>query len=95
MRDRTGNTVTLTHLWGLTPLFSQKHADRQGSTYEATSKKAGDLNRQGQGVVDDILTNPGSVRRPNRLGGEDVVAPDGRGVRYNGDGSFRSFLEPK
>jgi RHS repeat-associated protein len=73
----------------------QKHSDRTGAAFEASSKKASDLNRQGQDVVDDILTNPGSVRRPNRLGGEDMIAPDGRGVRYNSDGTFRSFLEPK
>ena len=73
----------------------QKHSDRTGTAFEASSKKASDLNRQGRDVVDDILTNPGSVRRPNSLGGEDVVAPGGRGVRYNPDGSFRGFLEPR
>ncbi len=72
----------------------QKHSDRTGSAFDAPSKKANDLNRQGQDIVDDILTNPGSSRRPNKLGGEDVIAPDGRGVRYNPDGSFRGFLEP-
>ena len=72
----------------------QKHSDRSGTAFEASSKKAGDLNRQGQEAVDDILTSPGSSRRPNKLGGEDVFAPDGRDVRYNPDGSFRGFLEP-
>jgi hypothetical protein len=73
----------------------QKHGSRPGSVYERpTSGKPNVMNQAGQNVVDDILTTPGSQVKPNRLGGVDVVAPDGRGVRYNADGSFRGFLEP-
>jgi filamentous hemagglutinin len=74
----------------------QKHSDRPGSAFNNPgSKTPGSLNPAGQNVVDDILTTPGSQMKPNRLGGWDVVAPDGRGVRYNPDGSFYSLLEPK
>jgi filamentous hemagglutinin len=45
-------------------------------------------------VVDEILNDPDSARRSNRYGGEDVIAPDGRGVRFDRDGSLRGFLEP-
>ncbi|MFN7397198.1 MAG: RHS repeat-associated core domain-containing protein [bacterium] len=73
----------------------QKHSDRPGSAFNNPgSKSPGSLNPAGQNVVDDILTTPGTQVKPNRLGGIDVVAPDGRGVRYNPDGSFRGFLEP-
>jgi hypothetical protein len=73
----------------------QKHGDRPGTAFDrpgSNSPKA--LNPAGQNTVDDILTNPKSQVKPNRLGGWDVVAPDGRGVRYNQNGSFRGFLEP-
>lgn len=48
--------------------------------------------------VDDILTYPGSqiVQRSHPTFGKilDVVAPDGRGVRFGSDGRFIDFLEP-
>jgi hypothetical protein len=52
------------------------------------------LNPAGQNVVDDILTTPGATTTRNRLGGIDVRASDGRGVRFNPDGSMRGLLEP-
>jgi hypothetical protein len=72
----------------------QKHGDRTGSAFTQVPGGPRALNPAGQDVVDDILTSPGSTVSPNRLGGVDVRAPDGRGIRYNGDGSFRGFLEP-
>ena len=84
--DRNGLTVAGRSL--------QKHASRPGSAFATSSRRASDLNEAGQDVVDDILTTPGSVRRNNRLGGVDVVTPDGRGVRFRADGTFRNLLEP-
>jgi hypothetical protein len=72
----------------------QKHMNRPGSAYPQVPQNPNSLNSTGQQVVDEILTNPGSTVRTNRLGGVDVKAPDGRGIRYNQDGSFRGFLEP-
>lgn len=47
---------------------------------------------------DDILTSPGSTqtaRTTGRFGDVvDVVAPDGRGVRFGSDGRFIGLLEP-
>ncbi len=74
----------------------QKHGDRPGTAFNRpASNSARALNPAGQEVVDELLTNPGSQFRPNRIGGWDVRAPDGRGVRFNPDGSFRGFLESK
>ncbi len=64
----------------------QKHAARQGSSFAT--------DREGARIVQPILGHPNSVRKPNTRGGQDVVVPDGRGVRYNADGIFYSFLEP-
>ena len=72
----------------------QKHGDRAGSAFPKTKGGPAALNPAGQGIVDDILTTPGSVGTPNRFGGTDVTAPDGRGVRYDGKGNFMGFLEP-
>jgi hypothetical protein len=72
----------------------QKHASRPRSAFRTAASRADELNTHGQTVVDDILTAPGSRQRRNRLGGVDVIAPDGRGVRFNSDGGFRGFLEP-
>ncbi|HED66643.1 MAG TPA: hypothetical protein ENJ09_13935 [Planctomycetes bacterium] len=73
----------------------QKHSSRPGSAFSTAASRAGDLNAAGQSIVDDILTAPGSLQRENRLGGIDVLAPGGRGVRFNPNGSFRGFLEPQ
>jgi RHS repeat-associated protein len=72
----------------------QKHSSRPGSAFSTSATRAGDLNAVGQSLVDDILTVPGSMQRGNRLGGVDFLGPDGRGIRFNPDGSFRGFLEP-
>jgi filamentous hemagglutinin len=84
--DRNGLTVAGRAL--------QKHAARQGSAFTTRATTAAALNQAGARIVREILNGPGAARKPNRRGGEDVVAPDGRGVRYDHDGSFYSFLEP-
>jgi hypothetical protein len=73
----------------------QKHSNRSGSVYPRAVQNPQSLNSAGQHIVDDILTSPGSKVVPNRHGGIDVVAPDGRGLRYNPDESFRGLLEPQ
>lgn len=53
----------------------QKHGDRPGSAFPQTKGGPAKLNPAGQKIVDDILTNPGSVHKPNRFNGVDVIAP--------------------
>lgn len=50
-------------------------------------------NRAGQHQLDDILTSPGSTTKQLGRGGWQVTAPDGRGARFNADGSFSGFVE--
>ena len=57
------------------------------------------INASAQDVVDEILTNPGSIQNVNNTGrfGQviDVIAPDGRGIRFSADGKkLIGFLEP-
>ncbi len=72
----------------------QKHSSRPGSAYSAGGTKARDLNRLGQEVVDGILRDPKSTWRKNRVGGLDVIAPDGKAIRFNPDGPFSGLREP-
>ncbi len=76
----------------------QKHGGREGSAFPAAKGNPLSINQQGQHVVDDILTTPGSTmttRHYARFGEvTEVRAPDGRGLRYGSDGKFIGFLEP-
>ena len=76
----------------------QSHSDRVGSAFARVSGNAASRNAAGQAVIDDILNASGSTftsRTTGRFGEVlDVVAPDGRGVRFGSDGSFIGLLEP-
>jgi len=58
-----------------------------------------EINQAARDTVEDILTHPGSTlvtSERGRYAGEvfDVIAPDGRGLRYGSDGRFIGLLEP-
>lgn len=73
----------------------QKHGSRTGSAFPEAKGNPSQKNQQGQDVLDDILTTPGSTtKQGNRFGGIDIIAPDGRGARFDANGEFRGFLEP-
>jgi RHS repeat-associated protein len=73
----------------------EKHGGRQGSAFPQAKGNPAQINQQGQGVLDDILTSPGSTMKSgNRFGGFDVIAPGGRGARFDANGNFRGFIEP-
>lgn len=75
-----------------------KHENRAMTAFPKAAGDAAAKNTAGQFIVDDILTNPASTftnRQTGRFGEVlDVVAPDGRGVRFGSDGTFIGFLEP-
>ena len=76
-----------------------KHGGRPGSSFPQASGSPEQINQQGEAVVDDILSNPRSTTSTPTTGrfGQtiEVRAPDGRGLRYSGDGTeFIGFLEP-
>jgi RHS repeat-associated protein len=77
-----------------------KHARGQRSGSELFPELSGnvdDINKVAGDIVDDILTNPQStakvITRGRFKGGVDVYDPSGRGVRYDADGAFVTFLE--
>ncbi|HDL7330069.1 TPA: hemagglutinin repeat-containing protein [Yersinia enterocolitica] len=73
----------------------QKHGSREGSAFPIAKGTPTQMNEQGQKILDGIVKAPGAtVKDGNRFGGFDVVAPDGRGARFDPQGNFRGFLEP-
>jgi RHS repeat-associated protein len=75
----------------------QKHQSRTGSAFPKAKTHA-QLNQVGQQIVDDIVSNPQSVwSTGNRARFGDVievVAPDGRGIRFDQSGNLLGLLEP-
>jgi len=73
----------------------QKPGSRPGSAFPTATGDANSKNNQGQGILEDIVNNPDSTSEGNQRGGTDVTAPDGKGARFDKDGKFTGFLEPK
>jgi RHS repeat-associated protein len=74
----------------------QKHriGGRPGSSkFPGVKGPPASWNAAGQDHLDDILTAPGSTTTPLGRGGLKVTHPDGRGARFNADGSFDGFVE--
>ncbi|VVP60948.1 hypothetical protein PS880_06229 [Pseudomonas fluorescens] len=76
----------------------QKHGSREGSAFPSVKGSPSEINAQGQKIADDILSNPASTvtyKDTGRFGKVmDIVAPDGRGLRYDASGKFIGLLEP-
>jgi len=73
-----------------------KHGGREGSAFPEATGDPDSKNQQEQEVLDGIANDPNSTTKEgNRFGGTDVIAPDGRGTRFDKEGKFRGFLEPK
>lgn len=72
----------------------QKHGGREGSVFPKPKGNPDAINEQGAAELRKIVSNPNTVVQPNRHGGMNYIAPDGRGAAFYPDGSFRGFLEP-
>ncbi|WP_157221515.1 hypothetical protein [Herbaspirillum sp. YR522] len=76
----------------------QKHGNRDGSAFPNAKGNPADVNEQAQQVVNEILNDPATIatqRNTGRFGQvTDIVAPDGRGLRYDANGKLIGFLEP-
>lgn len=71
------------------------HAQRKGGTFEKPTGSVSQQNAQAEKVLREILNNPGSERTALSRGGFEVRMPNGQGVRYEADGSFSGFLDPR
>ena len=77
----------------------QKHGNRTGTAFPKPKGNDDAINKTAQDVVNDILSNPNSkiVERSStgRYGDvTDIVAPDGRALRYDKNGNWIGFREP-
>lgn len=76
----------------------QKHGSREGSAFPSVKGSPSEINAQGQKIADEILSNPAATvtyKDTGRFGKVmDVIAPDGRGLRYDSNGKFIGLLEP-
>lgn len=72
----------------------EKHGSRPGSAFPPTKGTPADINKQGQKTLEGIVKNPESTVEVDDRGRTTVTSPDGRGARYNPDGSLQGFREP-
>lgn len=72
----------------------EKHGSRPGSAFPQVTGDVAAKNSQGAAALSDILRSAGAVGKPNRFGGFDYFAPDGRGARFDHNEGFTGFLEP-
>jgi filamentous hemagglutinin len=73
----------------------EKHAGRPGGVFDPLKGNTAQKNEAASNFVNEVLNNKGTVRTDLSRGGVEYRLPDGRGVRYNSDGSFSGFLDPK
>lgn len=65
-----------------------------GSAFPIPRGSVADKNRLADKILREIVENRVSAK-PDRQGIIEVWGRDGRGVAFNPDGSFRSWLEPR
>ena len=73
----------------------EKHAGREGGTFEPLKGNVAQKNESASKFVNDVLSNPGTVKTELSRGGVEYRLPSGQGIRYNADGSFSGFLDPR
>jgi hypothetical protein len=73
----------------------EKHAGRPGGVFLPLRGGIADKNRVANDYVLDVLTNPAASRRDLGRGGVEFRLPNESGIRFNADGSFSGFLDPK
>ncbi|CAI2460176.1 VENN motif pre-toxin domain-containing protein [Serratia liquefaciens] len=73
----------------------EKHAGRSGGVFEPLKGNPVQKNEAAGRFVNEVLDNANTVKTDLSRGGIEYRLPDGRGVRYNSDGSFSGFLDPK
>ncbi|GKX61438.1 hypothetical protein SOASR032_00070 [Pragia fontium] len=73
----------------------EKHAGRPGGVFEPLKGNPAQKNEAASRFVNEVLNNKGTIKTDLSRGGVEYRLPDGRGIRYNADGSFSGFLDPK
>ncbi|RQM43905.1 hypothetical protein EHZ19_31655 [Paraburkholderia bannensis] len=72
-----------------------KHAGRPGGTFEPLSGSIAEKNAAAAEFVKKVLNDPSTTQTSLSRGGVEYRSPNGQGMRFNADGSFSGFLDPK
>ncbi|GAB4192657.1 MAG: hypothetical protein Tsb0015_15010 [Simkaniaceae bacterium] len=70
-----------------------KHGYREGSVFPKPRGDPPQINRQGQMILEEILNDPKNKVYQFSDGSLKVYAPNGRGVSFKKDGTFKGFVE--
>lgn len=73
----------------------EQHATRPGGTFTAPTGNVAQRNNMASETVQGILEHPNAVRTDLSRGGFEYRLPNGQGVRFDADGAFNTFLDPK
>ena len=71
------------------------HSQRPGGSFPALTGNTAAKNAQAEGTVRSILESREAVTTSLSGGGFETCLPSGQGVRFEADGSFGTFLDPK
>lgn len=70
-----------------------KHGNREGSVFPKPFGNSAEINKRGQMILEEILNDPKNKVYQFPDGSLKVYSPNGRGVSYKKDGSFKGFIE--
>lgn len=73
----------------------EKHAGRPGGTFEPLKGNVQQKNTAAEGFIRDVLNDKSVVRKSLSGGAVEYRLPNGKGIRFNSDGSFNTVLDPK
>ncbi len=73
----------------------EKHAGRPGGTFEPLKGNVQQKNIAAEGFIRDVLNDKSVVRKSLSGGAVEYRLPNGKGIRFNSDGSFNTVLDPK
>ncbi|WP_201160295.1 DUF637 domain-containing protein [Klebsiella grimontii] len=73
----------------------EKHAGRPGGTFEPLEGNVQQKNIAAEGFIRDVLNDKSVVRKSLSGGAVEYRLPNGKGIRFNSDGSFNTVLDPK
>lgn len=73
----------------------EKHAGRPGGTFEPLKGNVQQKNIAAEGFIRDVLNDKSVVRKSLSGGAVEYRLPNGKGIRFNSDGSFNTVLDSK
>ncbi len=72
-----------------------KHAGRPGGTFEPLTGSIADKNAAASEFVNQVANDPSTTQTNLSRGGVEFRLPNGQRIRFNADGSFSGFLDPR